>query len=138
MLDFERAPTPPGPPAPGPVVTPPPPKPPAQAVQPEAGPPLPPKAYEARQRRDPFTPVTVSLGGKGLQVGSAKLVGIIQGRRAPLALVEAPDGIGYILKAGDSLGDGRVTHIAPDAVTFTVAGPPGQKPGTVTLRLRTD
>lgn len=132
------APPPPGPPAPGPVATPPQPKLPAQPAQPEAGPPLPPIPYEAKQRRDPFTPVVVSQGGKGLQVGSVKLVGIIRGRQSPLALVEAPDGIGYILKPGDTLGDGRVTQIAPDAVTFTVAGPPGQKPSVVTLRLRTD
>ncbi|OGK80751.1 MAG: hypothetical protein A2X52_04515 [Candidatus Rokubacteria bacterium GWC2_70_16] len=133
------APAPPGPPAPGPVATPPPPpKPPGLAAQPEAGPPLPPIPYEVKQRRDPFSPVVVSQGGKGLQVGSVKLVGIIQGRQSPLALVEAPDGIGYILKPSDTLGDGRVTQIGPDSVTFAVPGAPGQKPGSVTLRLRTD
>ncbi|MBI2526268.1 MAG: hypothetical protein HYV93_09825 [Candidatus Rokubacteria bacterium] len=108
------------------------------AAQPEAGPPLPPMLYEVKRRRDPFSPVVVSQGGKGLQVGSVKLVGIIQGRQSPLALVEAPDGIGYILKPGDTLGDGRVTQIGPDSVTFGVPGTPGQKPGSVTLRLRTD
>ncbi|MEK7372229.1 MAG: hypothetical protein AAB265_12325 [candidate division NC10 bacterium] len=129
---------PPGPPAPGPVATPPPPKPPGMAALPETGPPLPPIPYEAKQRRDPFSPVVVSQGGKGLQVGSVKLVGVIQGRQWPLALVEAPDGIGYILKPGDTLGDGRVTQITADSVSFAVAGPPSQKSSSVTLRLRTD
>jgi len=132
------APTPPGPAAPGPVATPPPPKPPAMPVPPEAGPPLPPIPYEAKQRRDPFSPVVVSQAGKGLQVGSVKLAGVIQGRQSLLALVEAPDGIGYILKPGDTLGDGRVTQITADSVSFSVAGPPGQKQSAVTLRLRTD
>ena len=117
---------PPGPPAPGPV------------AMPETGPPLPPIPYEAKQRRDPFSPVVVSQGGKGLQVGSVKLVGVIQGRQWPLALVEAPDGIGYILKPGDTLGDGRVTQITADSVAFAVGGSPGRKSSSVTLRLRTD
>ncbi len=129
---------PPGPPAPGPVATPPPPKPPGMAALPETGPPLPPIPYEAKQRRDPFSPVVVSQGGKGLQVGSVKLVGVIQGRQWPLALVEAPDGIGYIVKPGDTLGDGRVTQITADSVAFAVAGSPGRKSSSVTLRLRTD
>ena len=129
---------PPGPPAPGPVATPPPPKPPGMAALPETGPPLPPIPYEAKQRRDPFSPVVVSQGGKGLQVGSVKLVGVIQGRQWPLALVEAPDGIGYILKPGDTLGDGRVTQITADSVAFAVGGSPGRKSSSVTLRLRTD
>jgi len=131
--------TPPGPSAPGPVATPPPPKPPGMAALAEAGAPLPPIPYATKQRRDPFSPVViVSQGGKGLQVGSVKLVGVIQGRQWPLALVEAPDGIGYILKPGDTLGDGRVTQITADSVSFAVAGPPSQKSSSVTLRLRTD
>jgi Tfp pilus assembly protein PilP len=64
-----------------------------------------------------------------------KLVGIIQGRKGPLALVEAPDGLGYILKVDDVLGDGRVTEIGSGTVTFAVIGRAGQKPATVTLRL---
>ena len=67
-------------------------------------------------------------GGKGLTIGSAKLVGIISGPQ-PLALVETPEGIGYILKAGDTLGDGRVTEIGADSVSFAVAPKPGEQGG---------
>jgi hypothetical protein len=126
---------PPPPPAP-PVV------PPRAAVAPrppEAGPPLAPAKYEAKNRKDPFVPVTLAQGSKeGLQVASVKLAGIIDGRQGHLGLIEAPDGIGYILKSGDVLGDGRVSEITKDSLTFSVAGRPGQPPTTVTLRVRTD
>jgi len=49
---------------------------------------------------------------------AAKLVGIVQGRPGLMALVEGPDGIGYILKPGDALGNGRVTAIHSCVVTF--------------------
>lgn len=105
--------------------------------EPDPGPALPPMTYEAKARRDPFSPVVIASGGKGLTIGSAKLVGIISGPQ-PLALVETPEGIGYILKAGDTLGDGRVTEIGADSVSFAVSPKPGEKAGSVTLRLRTD
>jgi hypothetical protein len=128
---------PPTPPAPGPIATPPP----RAAVmpkEPDAGPPLAPSTYDAKQRRDPFAPLAVVEGAKGLTVASAKLVGLIQGRQGTLGLVEAPDGIGYILKPGDVLGDGRVTEVGQGSISFSVAARPGQPASTVTLRLRTD
>ena len=66
-----------------------------------------------------------------------KLAGVIRGRTL-LALVEAPDGLGYILKPGDTLGDGRVTEITQNAVTFAVAARGGQAATTATLRLAQD
>ncbi|HET6367021.1 MAG TPA: hypothetical protein VFG27_07335 [Pseudomonadales bacterium] len=105
--------------------------------EPDPGPALPPMTYEAKARRDPFAPVVIASGSKGLTIGSAKLVGIISGPQ-PLALVETPEGIGYILKAGDTLGDGRVTEIGADSVSFAVSPKAGEKAGIVTLRLRTD
>jgi Tfp pilus assembly protein PilP len=126
-------------PGPGPVA-----RPPAPAStlpkEPEAGPALPAIAYEAKGRRDPFQPVVLptETAAKGLSVDSVKLTGVIQGRQGPLALVEGPDGIGYILRTGDVLANGRVTQISADAVNFTVAGGAGQAATTVTLRLRTD
>ncbi len=48
------------------------------------------------------------------------------------------DGIGYILKPGDALGNGRVTAITAASVTFAVSAQPGQGPTTVTLRLPLD
>jgi len=102
--------------------------------EPEAGPALPPLTYEPRGRRDPFVPIAATKDKRGLSVTTMRLGGIVRGHGL-LALVEAPDGLGYILKPGDVLGDGRVTDITPSSVTFQVAGQPGQAATTVTLRL---
>lgn len=107
-------------------------------LDPGAGPVLPPLAYDAKSRRDPFSPVSLALEAKGINVTAAKLVGIVQGRGGTLALVEGPDGVGYILKSGDALGNGRVTGITGSTVTFSVAAQPGQGPTMVTLRLVLD
>jgi Tfp pilus assembly protein PilP len=72
----------------------------------------------------------------GIDVTTFKLVGVISGRNL-LALVEGPGGIGYILKTGDVLGDGRVTDITPTSVTFAVSDD-GPRSGSVTIRLKTD
>jgi len=107
-------------------------------LDPAAGPVLPPLAYDAKSRRDPFSPVSLALEAKGINVTAAKLVGIVHGRAGTLALVEGPDGVGYILRNGDALGNGRVTGITGSAVTFSVAAQPGQGPTSVTLRLVLD
>ena len=115
-------------------------KPPAAMAMPnvpDAGPPLPPLAYESKGRRDPFTAVSASKDNPGLSLSGLKLAGVIRGRTL-LALVEAPDGLGYILKPGDALGDRRVTDITPTSVVFAVAGMPGQPATTVALRLGPD
>ncbi len=104
-------------------------------LDPGAGPALPPLAYSAKSRRDPFVPVSLALEAKGINVTAAKLVGVVQGRQGTLALVEGPDGVGYVLKTGDVIGNGRVTGITGTTVTFAVAAQPGQGPTTVTLRL---
>ena len=102
---------------------------------PEPRPPLPPLTYEGRGRRDPFSPVVLAPEKtSGLDVSTVRLVGIIQGHQL-LALVEAPDGLGYILKPGDVLGNGRVTDITRSSVTFAVAGRGGQRDTSLTLRL---
>ncbi|HET8579347.1 MAG TPA: hypothetical protein VFO18_19805, partial [Methylomirabilota bacterium] len=120
----------------GPVATP---APPAVAPkEPEAGPVLPPVSYEPQGRRDPFIAVSIAREGAGITVSTVRLVGVVQGRQQLLALVEAPDGIGYILKLGDTFGDGRVTAITANSVTFAVAPRGGQKATTLTLRLPTD
>lgn len=107
-------------------------------LDPGAGPVLPPLAYDAKSRRDPFSPISVALDAKGIDVTAAKLVGIVQGRQGALALVEGPDGVGYILKSGDALGNGRVTEVTGTTVTFSVAAQPGRGPTRVTLRLVLD
>jgi Tfp pilus assembly protein PilP len=101
---------------------------------PEPGPPLAPLQYEAKGRRDPFTPVPVAREKSGLDVSTTRLVGVIRGRQL-MALVEASDGLGYILRPGDVLGNGRVVDITPGSVTFAVAGRAGQRDTSLTLRL---
>ena len=101
-------------------------------------PPLPPRPYEAKGRRDPFRSLGATEGSKGTTVGSVTLVGIIQGRQGPLALVETPDGVGYILRPGDRIGDGMVLEIGLESVTFTVPRRPEEAPSRVVVRLRTD
>ena len=91
--------------------------------------------YEDKGRRDPFTEVSLSATTGGLAVSTTKLTGIVRGRRSTLALLETQEGIGYILKPGDTLGDGRLMEIGADNVVFTVgpkAGTPAQR---VVLRL---
>jgi hypothetical protein len=91
--------------------------------------------YEAKGRRDPFMALDVTGGPKGLEVATTKLTGIVRGATATLALVEAQDGIGYILKPGDTLGDGRLVEIGIDTVVFAVAARPGAQSNRVVLRL---
>lgn len=137
----EPPPPPPKPPTPAATPAVPPRAPGAAAVRPldpTAGPVLPPLAYDAKSRRDPFVPIALTAEQKGLNLTAARLVGIVRGRQGPLALVEGPDGVGYILKSGDALGNGRVTAISATTVTFAVSAQPGQGATTVTLRLALD
>jgi len=91
--------------------------------------------WEAKGRRDPFEPLVVREGAAGTTVASAKLTGIVRGRGATLALVETPDGLGYILKPGDTLGDGRLLEIGQNTVVFSVVPRPGTTNNRVVLRL---
>jgi hypothetical protein len=108
----------------------------ARPKEPDAGKAaLPAIAYETKGRRDPFTPIFVGKDNAGLSVTAVKLTGIVGGRGGLMALVEAPDGIGYILKPGDALGDGRVTGLTPNSVTFAVAPRGSHGATSLTLRL---
>ena len=100
--------------------------------------PLPAVAYDPKGRPDPFASLAATLGAKGLTVTSVKLVGILDGRQGRLALIEAPDGLGYILRNGDLIGDGRVVEIGRDNVTFAVSLRPGLPSTSLVLRLRTE
>jgi Tfp pilus assembly protein PilP len=91
--------------------------------------------YEARGRRDPFLAPEEKTAPSGLTVASTRLTGIVQSPHASLALVEAPDGIGYILRTGDTLGDGRLVEIGADTIVFAVAPRPGSSTNRVVLRL---
>jgi hypothetical protein len=91
--------------------------------------------YEPKGRRDPFLPPDLTGGPKGLEVSTTKLTGIVRSARTTLALVETTDGIGYILKPGDTLGDGRLMEIAADSVVFAIAAKPGSPSNRVVLKL---
>jgi len=129
----------------------PPPAPAPQAQLPQGGagaPPLPalpvPEAqvpkYEPKGRRDPFEALegAQGAGGGGNLVATAKLTGIVRSARATLALVETQEGIGYILKPGDTLGDGRVLEIGSDSVVFQVPQKAGETTNRVVLRMAMD
>jgi len=92
--------------------------------------------YPTNGRRDPFEVFEVKEGGGGgLTVSSTRLTGIVRNSRSALALVEAPDGIGYILRPGDTLGDGKLMDIGLDNVVFAVTAKPGVPATRVVLRL---
>lgn len=98
----------------------------------------PPVDYAARGRRDPFTPVR-NAGEPGPDrsiLRSARLTGIVRGAGGALALVEAIDGTGFILRAGESFGDGRLLAIGEDFALFAVgSGSAAAMPTRVVLRL---
>src|SRR5262245_56919073 len=92
-------------------------------------------AWETRGRRDPFEPLVVREGAAGTSVSAARLTGIVRGRGPVLALVETSDGLGYILKLGDTLGDGRLLEIGQNTVVFSIVPRPGTTNNRVVLRL---
>ena len=107
-------------------------------VPPPAMPESPRVGYDRKGRRDPFEVLEVRQGAKGVTVSSAKLTGIVRGNGSPLALVETPEGLGYILRTGDTLGDGRLLEIGQDTVVFGVVPAPGENANRVVLRLATN
>lgn len=92
-------------------------------------------SYDPKGRRDPFVALDLTGGPKGLEIATTKLTGIVRNARNALALVETQDGIGYILKPGDTLGDGRLMEIATDSVVFAIAPKAGSPTNRVVLKL---
>jgi hypothetical protein len=91
--------------------------------------------YADKGRKDPFQEVQLSTVSGGLTVATTKLTAIVRGPRSVLALLETQEGIGYILKPGDTLGDGRLMEIGADNVVFAVGPKPGAPAQRVVLRL---
>ena len=94
--------------------------------------------YDAAGRRDPFESLEARLGSDKASVANAKLTGLIHSGTMPLALVETSDGIGYILRPGDTLADGRLIEIGPRAAVFSIAPKPGTPNNRVVLKLAGD
>ncbi len=94
--------------------------------------------YDSKGRRDPFETLETREGTSAPLVASAKLAGIVRSPRGPMALVETADGLGYILKPGDTLGDGRLVQVGQDSVVFSVVARRGSTTNRVVLRLPGD
>jgi type IV pilus assembly protein PilP len=87
-------------------------------------------AYNPAGRRDPF--VSLMNGGvdqgtsqssrpdgvPGLTVDEVAIRGIVQNRGAYVAMIQAPDGKSYTVRAGDRLFDGVVKAVTSGAVIF--------------------
>lgn len=94
--------------------------------------------YERKGRRDPFQPIETSQDVETkLAVASARLTGIVRGS-ATRALVEMPDGMGYIMQPGDTLAEGRLIEIGTDNIVFSVPSRKGSTTGRLFLRLPSD
>jgi hypothetical protein len=63
------------------------------------------------------------------------LAGIVRGPDGPLALVELPDGLGYILRVGDGIEDARLIGIGSDSATFAISPAVGAAAKPITLSL---
>jgi hypothetical protein len=107
------------------------------AMAAEAAPVLVPTAakYDAQGRRDPFESLDTRAGSDRSTVASARLTGVVQSTPTAFALVETADGIGYILKPGDTLAEGRLVEIGRNMVVFSIAPKPGAKSNRVVLKL---
>ena len=94
--------------------------------------------YNAQGRRDPFESQERRLGSERSTISTAKLTGLVQSGTGALALVETADGIGYILKTGDTLADGRLVEISANTAVFNLAPRPGVTTNRVVLKLTGD
>ncbi len=109
---------------------------PPTSTSPESHLPLPPD-YTPRGRRDPFTPIRAAeepTRDRSI-LTSAKLTGIVRGSEGALALVETIDGTGFILRAGEGFGEGRLLDIGEDFALFDVRSPAASTPRRIVLRL---
>jgi len=77
--------------------------------------------YDDLGKPDPFEPlITKKSISKGLHVEQAELVGIISGAGGYLALVKEKGGAGYVLREGDGIVGGKVSHIDKNSITFSM------------------
>jgi hypothetical protein len=83
--------------------------------------------YTPGGRRDPFRPLVMArapaprakTGLASLDPADLKLTGVIWDRRGYYALVEAPNGLGYVIRLNDVIGeDARVMKITPEGMTL--------------------
>lgn len=90
--------------------------------------------------RDPFAPLVTKPKPESPEVKEAlavtklKLVGIIWDRERRRAMVETPEGLGYVLKESDEVFGAKVVAIQRDRVRFLVRD---VEAGTATATTRT-
>jgi Tfp pilus assembly protein PilO len=96
--------------------------------------------HSPRPARDPFegpagaAEVPATAGIRPV-VGAAALTGIVRGPQGPLALLETADGVGHVLRPGDSIDAARLLRIDREAAVFEI-GPGGGRAGeTIILPL---
>ena len=102
-----------------------------------------PAASAQPTRRDPFVPLVTKPKPESpeaketIPLAKIKLVGIVWDRERTRAMVETPDGLGYVLKENDEVFGGKVVAIQRDRVRLLVKedGEAG-KPATRTIELR--
>jgi len=114
-------------------------------------------AYNPLGKRDPFRSPLEELrqGSQGAQLESCNeplcqwdldqlvLVAVVTGDANPIAMVEDPQGRGYVVKRNTKIGKqgGKVTQILRDSVTVTEfwTAPDGKvNPNPVSMRLKPD
>ncbi|MEO0251109.1 MAG: AMIN domain-containing protein [candidate division WOR-3 bacterium] len=74
--------------------------------------------YSSRGKKDPFKPEVMEEEEELLNVSEAKLLGIIRSEEGNVALLQDRRGVGYVLKEGDRVRNGRVVRIESDRVVF--------------------
>jgi hypothetical protein len=99
--------------------------------------------YHVKGRRDPFANLEVMTKERegapaASVVSSSRLTGIVRGPGQPRALVETAQGMGYILKTGDTLGEGHVVEIGTEEIVFSVPPKPGSAAHRVVLKITKD
>lgn len=97
-----------------------------------------PVVYNPERRRDPFISlVQGEAEERGFDAAGFKLAGIVWQKDQYFALLEAPDGIGHILKVNDQLGpNARVKTITKDTVLIEMKRRDARGRGQVrTIRL---
>ncbi len=84
--------------------------------------------YDPQGRRDPFQSLigpkpSLQMGQRpvgipGFLIDELKLQGVLKTRTGLVAMVNAPDNKGYLIRVGDKVLDGEIIRITPSTVVF--------------------